>query len=236
MAAPTLTAVQTISILMLEGNSADADLCIQKLRGAGLQVNVDIARISREFMECARSRTYDIVLADYRLSDWSGLDAFKWLHASGHNTPFVLVTGTLGDELAIECIKAGVGDYVLKENLAHLPVAVLGAFDQQKLRQARNQAEKELREPETQYRLLFNANPHPMWVFDSVTLRFLAANHAAIHHYGCSLGEFLSMTAKDIHPAEELGRFLKSVVYGRIRVSLTVNCEDTRQKTAPSST
>src|SRR5437899_3188700 len=159
MVAPTLVPVQTIKILLLEDNSADADLCIRKLRSAGLQVDVDVARISREFMEYARSRTYDVILADYRLPDWRGLDAFNWLRSSGDNTPFVLVTGTLGDELAIECIKAGVSDYVLKENLERLPVAVRRALEEQKLCQARDQAEKELGESEKQYRLLFNANP-----------------------------------------------------------------------------
>jgi PAS domain S-box-containing protein len=122
-----------------------------------------------------------------------------------------LVTGTLGDERAIECIKAGVSDYVLKENLERLPVALRRALEEQKLRQARDQAEKELRESEEQYRLLFNANPHPMWVFDSVTLRFLMVNQAAIHHYGYPLKEFLSMTVKDIRPVEDLDRSLKSV-------------------------
>jgi CheY-like chemotaxis protein len=107
MAAPTLAPVETIRVLLLEDNPADADLCIRTLKTAGLQVDVDVARFSREFRERLGSQTYDIILTDYRLPDWNGLDAFNWLRASGHNTPLVLVTGTLGDEVAIECIKAG---------------------------------------------------------------------------------------------------------------------------------
>ncbi len=211
MAAPTLAPVETIRVLLLEDNPADADLCIRTLKTAGLQVDVDVARFSREFRERLGSQTYDIILTDYRLPDWNGLDAFNWLRASGHNTPFVLVTGTLGDEVAIECIKAGVNDYVLKENLARLPLAVRRALEEQKLRQSRDRAEMELRESEKQYRLLFDANPHPMWVFDSETLRFLTVNNAAIQHYGYSLKEFLSMTVKDIRPAEDVECFLRSV-------------------------
>ena len=211
MAAPTLAPTETIMILLLEDNPADADLCIRKLKSSGLRVRVDLARTSGEFMAHVRSQPYDVILTDYRLPDWNGLDALNWLRASGHQTPFILVTGTLGDELAIECIKAGVNDYVLKENLERLPVAVRRALEEQKLRQARDQAEKELRESETKYRLLFDANPHPMWVFESATLRFLTVNHAAIHHYGYSLEEFLSMTVKDIWPVEDLDRFLRSV-------------------------
>jgi len=124
------------------------------------------------------------------------------------------VTGTLGDELAIECVKAGADDYVLKENLDRLPTAVRRALSEQQLRLERDWAEKELRESENQYRSLFHANPHPMWVFDPETLRILAVNNAAVHHYGYSVGEFLSMTVKDIRPAEEVPRFLKQVMDG----------------------
>src|SRR6266700_3752097 len=211
MAAPTLSPIEAIKILLLEGNPADADLCIRKLKRAEITVDIDLAHGSQEFLEYVRAQSYDIVLTDYRLPRWSGLDALHALRSLGRDTPVILVTGTLGDELAIECIKAGVSDYVLKENLERLPVAVRRALEEQRLREARDKAEKELAESEKQYRLLFDANPHPMWVFDSGNLRFLTVNHAAIRHYGYSLEEFLSMTVKDIRPVEDLDRFLKSV-------------------------
>ena len=68
----------------------------------------------------------------------------------------------------------------------------------------RKQAESALRESREQYRSLFEGNPHPMWVYDIVTLRFLAVNDAAIQHYGYSLEEFLSMTIKEIRPVEDV--------------------------------
>ena len=98
-------------------------------------MEVDVARVAQEFMERAGSRTYDVILSDHRVSDWNGLDAFKWFRSSGYNTPLIVVTGTLGDELAIECIKAGVNDYVLKENLGRLPAAVRKALDEQRVRE-----------------------------------------------------------------------------------------------------
>ena len=211
MAAPTSAQTETIKILLLEDNPDDAELCIRKLRNVGFHVKVDLARTSREFMAHAQTNTYDVILSDYRLPDWNGLDAFNWLRASGIRAPFVLVTGTLGDELAIECIKSGVNDYVLKENLERLAVAVRRAFEEDKLRLERDQAEKELQWSEQQYRLLFNANPHPMWVFDRETLSFLMVNDAALRHYGYSLKEFLSMTVRDIRPEEDQERFLAAV-------------------------
>ena len=211
MAAPTPAQTGTLKILLLEGSPDDAELCIRKLRNVGFHVKVDLARTSREFMAHALTNTYDVILSDYRLPDWNGLDAFNWLRASGIRAPFVLVTGTLGDELAIECIKSGVNDYVLKENLERLAVAVRRALEEDKLRLERDQAEKELQWSEQQYRLLFNANPHPMWVFDRETLSFLTVNDAALRHYGYSLKEFLSMTVRDIRPEEDQERFLAAV-------------------------
>src|SRR4029077_18692752 len=123
----------------------------------------------------------------------------------------IVVTGTLGDELAIECIKEGVNDYVLKENLGRLPAAVRRVLDEQRVREEHDQAEKVLRESEKQYRLLFDANPQPMWVFGSETLRFLTVNKAAVRHYGYSQREFLSMTLREILSEEELECFLSTV-------------------------
>ncbi|NUM79668.1 PAS domain S-box protein [bacterium] len=68
------------------------------------------------------------------------------------------------------------------------------------------QAQSKLRESETRYRLLFDSNPLPMWVFDSESLRFLAVNPAAVQTYGYSRKEFLSMTIRDIRPAEDMGK------------------------------
>ena len=208
MAAPTLGPSESIRILLLEDNPSDAELCIRRLKRAELGAEIDHVGSSKEFMERVRTQSYDLVLTDYRLSNWTGLDALRLLRSLGRDTPVILVTGTLGDERAIECIKAGVSDYVLKENLERLPVAVRRALDEHETRQSRDRVKRELSESEKQYRLLFNANPHPMWVFDRETLRFLTVNDAAIEHYGYSLSEFLSMTLADIRPPEEMKRFL----------------------------
>jgi two-component system, cell cycle sensor histidine kinase and response regulator CckA len=207
MAAPTLPPLETIRILLLVDNPADVDLWVPKLKSAGLPVEADVSRLSREFTERVGSRIYDIILLDCRLPDWNGLEAFKWLRSSGYNTPVILVAQTLEDELAVECVKTGVNDYVLKENLERLPVAVRGVLDAQRMWEACDRSEKVLRESEKQYRLLFDANPQPMWVIDSETLRVLTVNHAATRHYGYSREEFLSMALTEVRAKAELQRF-----------------------------
>ena len=211
MSEPSTNQKGRIRILLLEDNRADAELCIHKLESSGLTAEAEIVNTSQQFIEKALANPYDIVLSDYRLPSWSAMEALRWLRASGRDIPLIVVTGTLDNELAIECIKNGANDYVLKNNLDRLPVALRRALEERTLRQERNRAEEELRKSEEQYRLLFYSNPHPMWVSDSETLRFLAVNNAAIRHYGYSLREFLSMTVKDICPSEDVERFLKSL-------------------------
>jgi two-component system, cell cycle sensor histidine kinase and response regulator CckA len=72
-------------------------------------------------------------------------------------------------------------------------------------------AEEALRESEERYRLLFESNPHPMWVYDLESLGFLAVNEAAIQHYGYTREEFMAMTIKDIRPADDVAELMKNV-------------------------
>jgi two-component system, cell cycle sensor histidine kinase and response regulator CckA len=202
---------ESLAVLLLEDNPVDAELVIRKLKSIDLHAVVDAAKSVSEFQERLQQKTYDIILGDYQIPGWTGLDALKWLRSSGNNTPFILVTGTLGDELAIECLKSGVNDYVLKDNLERLPVAIRRTLAEQALREERDHAEDELRKSEEQYRLLFQANPHPMWVFEVASLHFLAVNEAALHHYGYSLSEFLDITIMEIRPAQDIPRFMESL-------------------------
>ena len=218
MAAPTLRPRETIRILFLEDNPGDTGLCVQALKDAKLNFEIDMAQSSRQFMEFAGSQAYDVVLTDFCLPDWNGLDVLHSLRSLGRDTPVVLITGISSAQRAIECIKAGVSDYILKEDLTRLPIAVLRVLAEDKMRHSRDRARSEQDESEIQYRLLFNANPHPMWVFDRKTLRFLTVNDAAIRRYGYSLNEFLFMTVRDLFPPEEMPRFAAIVDPDHARV------------------
>ena len=151
-----------LRVLMVEHSRPDAQLCLQVLKKAGFQLRVDLVETPEEFAKRLGSSDYDIVLADYRLPQWTGIEALALLKQSGKDIPFLLVTGTLGEEAAVECIKQGVTEYVLKDRLARLPVAVNRALEEKALREARARAEQALRLSEASFRLLFANNPLPM--------------------------------------------------------------------------
>ncbi len=197
-------------VLLLEDNKADAKLSLAELARSGFEIDCEIISSSKEFTERLRTQLYDLILADYHLPGWDGLQAWRWLRNSGCDTPFILVTGPLGDDLAVECLKAGITDYILKDKLDRLPQACRRAMEESRLRAEPDRAQKELRDSNAQYRLLFDANPLPMWVFDRETLAFLAVNEATVRHYGFSRQEFLAMTVLDIRPKENIPALLKA--------------------------
>jgi two-component system, cell cycle sensor histidine kinase and response regulator CckA len=139
-------------IILLEDNQADAELCLRELARARFESDSEIVSTSREFTQRLQSQQYDLILAGYCLPDWTGLEALRWLRNSGFNTPFILVTGTLGDDLAVQCMKEGATDYVLKGKLDRLPRACRRALEEARLRVQRDRAENDLRASEEQFR------------------------------------------------------------------------------------
>jgi CheY-like chemotaxis protein len=121
MIQPPLTG-SPVSILLLEDDPLDAELCLRKLESSDLFFSIKSVGNADDFKLEVATNKYDIILGDYRMPNWTGLEAVRWLRASGYSIPFILVTGTLGDELAVECIKEGANDYVLKDKLERLPL------------------------------------------------------------------------------------------------------------------
>ena len=212
---PALTTLWNMSsplhLVVIENSMADAELALQELWRAGFQCEPQIVDTRAAFLDCLSRFTCDIVLADYRLPGWTGMDAFEALRLSGSEVPFILVTGTLGEEVAVECIKQGVTDCVLKDHLTRLPVAVARALEEKALRDARTFMVEALRQSEANSFFLFAHNPLPMWVLERESLAILQVNDAAISHYGYDHMEFLRMRASDFHPAEEVPRLLASL-------------------------
>jgi len=132
---------RALRVLFVEDSIHDAKLAGRQLEQAGYELNIDVVSSPEEFDRALGSQPYDIVLADYRLPNWSGLDALEALQRQSKDIPFILVTGTLGEETAVECIKKGVSDFVLKDRLARLPLAIERALHQRAVSEERKRTE-----------------------------------------------------------------------------------------------
>ncbi len=197
-----------LRVMVIEKSAAEAGLCIDELLHAGFRCKPQLIATRSEFLEHLACFPFDIVLADYGLAGWTGMDAFSAMREAGRDVPFVLVSGNLGEELAVECIRRGVADCVLKDHLNRLPQAVARALEQKAIRDARELMLQLLRESEANSLFLFALNPLPMWVLESGTLQFLQVNDAAVRNYGYDRLSFLRMSAADLHPAEEIPKLM----------------------------
>ncbi len=323
-----------LRILHLEDDPDYVELTRSVLKNEGVPAEITLATNKHEFEHALRSTVYDLILADYRLPGLDGLEALRLARQFLPGVPFLLVSGTVGEEAAIEALRCGATDYVLKQWPERLVPAVLRAVEEAEERSQRRRietelvrreryfrtltenaldiltiltrdgsiiytspsvkrvlgydskeltgsnvfemihpedrarvakafqiclrqpehlmnvesrcktndgkwrylesvgpnrlgdpdigaivinsrdisdrksAEAELRESEHQYRLIFDENSTPMWVFDHETLAFLEVNDAAVQHYGYSREEFLKMTMRDLWPkVDELAMF-----------------------------
>ncbi len=195
-------------ILMVEDVAADAELVLRELKRAGLACEVCRVETAVDYRRALEAFQPQVILSDFSMPRFDGMEALRIASHSYPDIPFIFVSGTLGEEYAVRALKSGATDYVVKGNLVRIPVAVERAIKDAEERRVRKALEHELQGNEQRYHL-FQSNPHPMWVYDPVTLRFLVVNDAAIARYGFSREEFLAMTIKDIRPESEVPRILE---------------------------
>ncbi len=133
-----------LQVLLVEDSASDAELVLRALKKNGFEVSSAVAQTAEEFLAMVKKNPPDVVLADYNLGQWRGLEAVDLLCREGLDIPVIMVTGALGDTLAVECIRQGATDYVLKDSLPRLPEAVRRALREKKERDMRRQAERNL--------------------------------------------------------------------------------------------
>jgi two-component system, cell cycle sensor histidine kinase and response regulator CckA len=151
---PPILGAQALRILYVEDNPHDASVCLRQLRQGGFEPVADVVGTREEFMERLRSAHYDLVLADYRIPGWSGMAALEVVQQEHKELPFILVTGVLGEEGAVECIKKGAADFIVKDHLSRLPLVVRRALKEKALREEKTRAEAALRDSERRFRAL----------------------------------------------------------------------------------
>lgn len=128
---------------MVEDCPTDAELCLHALRRHGYNVRADIVRRLDEFTQRLSKAVYDVVLSDFQLPEWSGLDALEQLNRLEQDIPFILVTGALDDITAAKMIDKGADDYVLKGQLGRLPLTVRRVLREKRLLDERKRAAEE---------------------------------------------------------------------------------------------
>jgi two-component system, cell cycle sensor histidine kinase and response regulator CckA len=133
-----------LRVLCLEDTPQDAEIMRELLTNAGFVLDMDCTDKEKEFVSFLRTRTYDIILSDFKLPGFDGFAALHWAMEICPKVPFICVSGTIGEEKAVELLKQGAVDYVIKDRLARLPATIKRALDEAKEKEVRQKTEEKL--------------------------------------------------------------------------------------------
>src|SRR5262252_599608 len=133
-------------LLLAEDDPADAELELRELKRSGLQVEPRVVATRDDFAAALRDFHPDLIVSDFSMPAFDGVEALRVARELAPGTPFIFVSGTLGEDHAISALKNGATDYVLKNNLVRLPAAVERALQDNKERSARRKTEIDLEE------------------------------------------------------------------------------------------
>lgn len=195
-----------LEILHVEDNPADAELVQSTLREAGLACKMTVVKSRKEFEKALRERKFDIILSDFSLPSFTGTEAFQIARTYTKDTPFVFVSGTLGEDAAIQALIDGATDYVLKTKMARLVPAVKRAVHETeariKLRLAeklREMALEDLKMSESRFRGVLESAPDSALLIDSEG-RITFANPQTEKMFGFSTDELLGKSLDVLIP------------------------------------
>ncbi len=156
---------EPLRALILEDRPADAELMVAELRRQGFATEWTRVETPADF-GAAVSDDLDVILTDFNLPGFDALDALRQVRSRGLDVPVIVVTGAVGEETAAECIREGAADYLLKDRLGRLGLAVREAMRRRRLEEDRRRMEDELFITQAELRTVFESAPVPMVVVD----------------------------------------------------------------------
>lgn len=206
---------QFYRILLVEDELYDAELNIREIKRALPASVFERVDNRNDYLISLEAFSPDIIISDYNLPTFDGLSALKIAIEKYPLTPFIIVTGSINEDTAVECMKAGATDYVLKDSLKRLGSAIHSALSQHDLRVEKYESEKRLRESEQSYFGLFNSVTEAIYIMNE-NGEFTAVNNGVVMMYGFSPEEIIGNTL-EFHAAAgrnnlpEISNLIKSV-------------------------
>jgi PAS domain S-box-containing protein/putative nucleotidyltransferase with HDIG domain len=186
-----------LKVLILEDLPTDAELCAREIKKTMGTCEFKRVETREEFKSALKEFIPDLIVSDFKLPTFDGLSALKLAKEMAPDTPFIMATGSMNEDTAVSCMKAGAWDYVIKEHIKRLGVAVQGALEQRELRKERREAQDALVESEERHRALFETMEQGV-VYQDASGKITAANPAAERILGLSLSQMQGRTS--MHP------------------------------------
>jgi two-component system cell cycle sensor histidine kinase/response regulator CckA len=185
-----------IKLLIVEDNPLDAEMVLRQMRHDGFEPEWELVETAADF-QAKLNPGLELILSDFQLPQFNGLEALDILAKSGLDIPFILISGTIGEDLAVKAIQAGASDYLLKDRMTRLGFAVENSLVNARLRLEQKQAFAALQ----LFRSLFDNSTDSLEVIDAATGRFLDINQRGHVDLGYTREEFLGLTLFDVDPS-----------------------------------
>lgn len=194
-----------LRVLLVEDNPSDVRLVLHELRQGGFDPQFSRAENEAEFLALL-DPDLDVILCDYNLPQFDALSALQLLQQSGFAIPLLVVSGSIGEEVAVEAIKKGATDYLLKDRLGRLGLAVTQALEQRKLREAETRTRDALRASESLLRNIITNIPCAVFWKDCDS-KYLGCNDRLVWKYGLkSVSEIIGRTDLEVGIGEAEAR------------------------------
>jgi PAS domain S-box-containing protein len=155
-----------LRVLMVEDSEDDALLTIRALKKGGYELAYQRIETAEAMRNALREKTWDLILCDYQLPQFSGLTAIALLKESGIDLPLIIVSGTIGEETAVECMLMGAQDYIMKDNLSRLVPAIERELKEVESRSKHKQAEEVFKDRAAELTLIYENAPFIMILAD----------------------------------------------------------------------
>jgi diguanylate cyclase (GGDEF)-like protein/PAS domain S-box-containing protein len=208
-----------LKLLLLEDSPADAELLEFRLRKEGM--NFSSLRVDSEsaFKQALADFKPDIVLADYNLPSYTGHAALGHVQQAYPDIPVVMVTGAIGEEMAVELLRSGAKDYILKDRMTRLPAAIRRVLEEREQIRARRESEKKLREAENKFRTLFEASNDGIFLLGETG--FVDCNRRGASMYGLTREDIVGHSLAEFCPEKQPdGRLSRDVANEKIQAAM----------------
>ena len=195
----------TLSVLIVEDSADDADLISGELRQAGLEVLQERVENAEEMRAALAKQPWDIVLSDFRLPRFNARQALGLLQETGVDIPFIVVSGAIGEVTAVELMRAGAHDYVMKDNLTRLPAAVTREIKEAQDRRDYRRAVEALRESEERWKFALEGADEGVWDWDVPGRKVLFSTRwkEMLGYAEGEIGSDLEEWEKRVHPDDK---------------------------------
>jgi PAS domain S-box-containing protein len=212
-----------LSVLIVEDSESDAGLIVRQLQKASYDVSHERVETDDQMRTALEKQPWGLVIADYNLPQFSATAALEILQKTGLDIPFIVVSGTIGEDKAVELMKSGAHDYIMKGNLARLIPAVERELSEAQTRHARRAAEEALKRSEGELRTLFAAMTEVVLVLDAEGRYIKIAPTNPLNLYRPS-EKLVGKNVHDVLPKKDADEILQQITQA-LETRQTINYE-----------